>query len=67
VRQLEQNSRAITSVYFAAACSAMLQVEEHLNGFSDDVVRFPSVNVDDKAGSTTLVLALWIVETLLFR
>ena len=64
VRRLNENPGAVTGVGLAAARAAMLQVDEYLQCFADDVVRPLTLDMDDKADTARVVLGARVVQTL---
>jgi hypothetical protein len=67
MRNLQQNSRAITRVDFATFGASMLEVDENLKRFADNRIGLATEHVDDKANTATVVFKLRIVQTLFFR
>jgi hypothetical protein len=67
VRDLKQHARPVARVGFAAACAAMLQIQEHLNRLIDNPARAPTLNVDDEAQTARVMLEPRVVESLLRR
>ena len=64
MRNLQQNSRAITRVDFATFGAAMLQIDENLKRLPDNLIRFAADHIDDKADTATVVFKLRIVQDL---
>ena len=64
VRNLDQDAGAIARLRIAAAGAAMRQVDQDLNALQDDVVRFPPLDIGDKAHAAGIVLMLRVIETL---
>jgi hypothetical protein len=67
VRNLDQDSGAITRVDFATLGASVLQIDENLKRFADNRIGLATEHVDDKANSATVVFKLRIVQTLFFR
>ncbi len=67
VGHLEQDAGAVTGVGLAAAGAAVLEIDEHLQGFLDDVVRPRALHVDDEADAARVVFRSRIVQTLASR
>ena len=67
VRDLNQNAGAVAGFRVASARAAMRQVDEDLNAFGDDFVRWLAVDVDNKANTAGVFLVARIVQSLLDR
>jgi hypothetical protein len=61
VGNLKQYTGAITGVLLTAAGPAMFKVQQNLNRFLYYVVRLASLNVDDEARTTSIMLAVWVI------
>ena len=64
MRDLEQDSRAVTGLRIAAAGAPVREVDENLDAFADDVVAFLAGNVRHKTNPTGIVLVAWVVKAL---
>jgi hypothetical protein len=64
VRRLHQDARAVTGVGLAAAGTAVLQVQQHLNALLDDVAGLAALDVDDEPDAARVVLVLRVVKSL---
>ena len=64
VRNLNQDAGAVACLRIAAASAAMRQIDQNLDALEDDVVRFPPVDIGDKADAAAIVLMLRVIETL---
>ena len=42
----------------------MLQIAQHLERVSNNLMRSPSLNISNKTHATSIVLVAWVVETL---
>ena len=67
VRDLHQNPGAIARVRLAAARAAVAQIHEDRERLADDLVRFPALDVDDKADAAGVVFETRIVQALFLR
>ena len=67
VRDLYQNSRAVSGDRIAAAGSPVLQIHEYLNAFEDDIVRPFSLDVCDETDAAGIPLKTRVVQTLAGR
>ena len=56
VRDLNENSGAVTCLRIAAARSAVRQVDQDLNAFGDDFMRRFALDIDEKANSAGVAL-----------
>ena len=61
MRDLEQDSRAVTGLRIAAAGAPVREVDENLDAFADDVVAFLAGNVRHKTNPTGIVLVARVV------
>ena len=64
MRNLDENAGAVAGFRVATAGSAVGQVDEDLDTFDDDVVRFVALDVGDEADPTGIVLMMRVIETL---
>ncbi len=64
VRDLDQQARAVAGFGIAAAGAAMRQVDQNLNAFFDNVVRFDTLDIGDKAHAAGVVFIAGMVESL---
>jgi len=67
VRSLQQDARAVAGVLLRAGRAAVLQVEQHLEGLDDDVVRRAPLDVGDEPETAGIVLERRVVQPLLGR
>jgi hypothetical protein len=61
---LNEDARAVTAVSVAPRCAAMLQVAQHLQRVSNNLMRSSPFDISDKTHATSIVLMAWIVQTL---
>jgi hypothetical protein len=61
MRNLNQNSGAITGLYFGAGCTAVLHAAQGTDAHRYDVVRFSTFDVNDKRDATSVVFKSWVV------
>jgi hypothetical protein len=64
MRDLEQDSRAVTGLRIAAAGAPVREVDENLDAFENDVVAFLTGNVRHKTNPACIVLVARVVQTL---
>ena len=64
VRCLDQNPGAVAGVRLAAAGSAVLQIDEHVEGISNDLMRPLSFDVHDETHAARIVFRAGVVQTL---
>ena len=64
VRNLNQEAGAITRLRVAATRPAMSQIDEDLDAFFDDVVRFLALDIGDETDATGIVFVGGVVEPL---
>ncbi len=62
MRDLEQQTRAVTRERIAAARTPVYQVNEYLDAFADDVVGGLSTHVSHKAEPAVVVLETGVVQ-----
>jgi hypothetical protein len=67
MRHLDQDAGSVSRIDLAAACAAMEEVLEHLEGLADDGVGLSALHVDDEADTTSVVLMSRIIEALWLR
>ena len=67
MRNLDQDSGAIPGLRIAPARAAMREIDQDLDALQDDVVRFPSLNIGDKADTAAIVLMLRTIQPLRLR
>ena len=67
MRHLNQYARAVAGVRFAAARTAMVEVDKDLQGVAHQLVGLLTFHVDDKAQPARIVLELRIIKTLFGR
>ncbi len=65
VRILEEDPGPVAGVLLRAGCAAVLEVDEHLEGLLYDGVGLPPRDVHHEPEATGVVLAGWVVESLL--
>ena len=61
VRNLDQHAGAVAGFRIAAARPAVGQVDEYLDAFVDDVVRFLAFYVRNEPDSTRIMFVPWVV------
>lgn len=64
VWSLNEDARAVAAICFATRRAAVLHVEQDFERVCDDLMRPPSLDVSDKTHATSIVLVVWVVETL---
>jgi hypothetical protein len=64
MRNLNQNPCAIAGLRIATARAPVRQVDQDLNAFEDNIVRFAPGNIRHKPDAARIVLKLRIIETL---
>ena len=64
MRNLEENSGAVSGLGIASASAAMRQVEQHLNSLADDVVTFAAADVGHKAYPAGFMLLRGMIQAL---
>ena len=64
IGKLDQDARAIARVRVAAARPTMLEIDEHLDAFVDELVRLLAGDVGDESDATGVVLLCRVVEPL---
>ncbi len=67
VRNLDQDTRTVAFQRVGANGTPMGQVHEDLQTLGDDVVRFSTLDVDNKSDTARIMFVAWIVEALLGR
>ena len=67
MRRLEQDTRPVTGVVFAAARTAMVQVDQNLKRLAHNPMGFRAFDVDQEPDTTGIVLKLGIVQALFRR
>ena len=58
VGDLDQDARAVAGVVLAAAGAAVVEVHQRRQAVADELVRLPSLQVDDEADAAAVVLVL---------
>jgi hypothetical protein len=64
---LEEDAGAVARVRLASAGAAVLEVDEHLDGLRDDVVRSPVLEIGHEADAARVVLVGRVIKSLLLR
>ena len=67
VGHLHQHTRAIAGVHFAAACTTMIKVFQHLDTLLQNPVCLAAFNIGHKADATGIVFELRVIQTLFLR
>src|SRR2546430_2203078 len=67
MRRLDKNARTIAGVGLATARAPVVEIEEHLEGLADNVVRFLAFDIDDETDAAGFMLELRVVQALLWR
>src|SRR6185312_11477188 len=67
VRNLNQDSGAVSGFRIAAACAAVRQIDQHLNSLFDDLMTLLAANAGYKAHPAGVVLVRRVIETLARR
>ena len=65
VRHLNQNARAIASVRLATASAAVIEVDKNLNGLANYGIGFFTLDINQKAHPTRIMLEPGVVKALL--
>src|SRR5437899_8493513 len=65
--RLDEDSRAVTSVGFAAASASMIQVLQHLQRLLDDRMGLPPLNVHHEPHAAGFMFELRVVKALRCR
>jgi hypothetical protein len=65
MRDLQQDPRAIPSLWIAATSSPMTQVQQNFQSLSNDLVRSSPIDVGNKTNTAAILLELRIVKPLL--
>ena len=55
MRNLDQEARAVAGVVFTSTCTTMVHIYECRDAVADDLMRFPSFQVDDEAHCAAIV------------
>ena len=66
VRHLDQAAGAVADQRVGPDRAAMVEIDQDLQPASDDVVRFPSLDVDDETDAAGIMLVAGVVEALSF-
>jgi hypothetical protein len=64
VRCLQEDARAVPGVAFAATSTTVLKIQKYLDGLLHYVVPLAALQVNDETNTTSVVLALGIVQAL---
>src|SRR5258705_114629 len=64
VRCLDQDAGAVTRIRFATARPPVFQVDQYLQRLAHNGMRPPSLDVDDKADATRVVLVFRVIKAL---
>src|SRR5207237_8100855 len=67
VGRLQQDPRPVARVLLCPGRAAVLEVQEHFEGFDDDVVRRPPLDVGDEPESAGIMLERRVVKPLAGR
>jgi hypothetical protein len=63
MRNLDQHSGAIASLYFGASCTTVFHAAQRTDTHRYDLVRFSTFDVNDKRDATSVVFKSWVVQT----
>ena len=64
---LNEDACAVAAICFATGRAAVLHVEQDFECVVDNLMRPASFDVSDKTHATSIVLVVWVVETLFRR
>jgi hypothetical protein len=66
VRNLYRHACTVAGLRIAAACASMCEIDENLDAFCYDIVRFLAANVYDKSDTAGIMFIPGIVQRKLF-
>src|SRR5262245_19538944 len=64
---LKQDSRTVASIFFTAACTAVIEILQDRQRLFDDFVRFLALDIDHETDATSVVLKPRIIKALFGR
>ena len=67
MRHLEQDSRTVTGIFFAAARPAVIEILQNRQRLLDDFMGFLTLDIDDESDATGIVLKPRIIKALFGR
>src|SRR4029453_441763 len=67
MRHLEQDSRTLTGIFFAAPRPAVVEIFQNGQRFLDDFMGFLTLDIDDESDATGIVLKPRIIKALFGR
>ena len=67
MRHLEQDSRSVTGIFFAAARPAVIEILQNRQRLLDNFMRLLTLDIDDESDATGIVFKPRIIEALFGR